>query len=183
MFPFEALKNAIRLVDNLPVATPIKMPNQEILYDYGYRLGFVKDGKTYVNNHLAFKLHYHEYMPGKYRVVGFEVQPSSRDYAKGKPTADGKECPATSEVRNVKGITSFQPQLITDDAKGILWTYSVDWSPSDIPWASRWDVYLAMKDVQIHWFSIINSIVVVMQDVHLICLMRSRPACAASDCG
>ncbi len=28
-------------------------------------------------------------------------------------------------------------------------------------WASRWDVYLEMADTQIHWFSIINSVVVV----------------------
>lgn len=28
-------------------------------------------------------------------------------------------------------------------------------------WASRWDTYLRMSDVQIHWFSIINSLVVV----------------------
>lgn len=28
-------------------------------------------------------------------------------------------------------------------------------------WASRWDTYLTMSDVQIHWFSIVNSVVVV----------------------
>ena len=28
-------------------------------------------------------------------------------------------------------------------------------------WASRWDIYLNMSDVQIHWFSIVNSVVVV----------------------
>lgn len=32
---------------------------------------------------------------------------------------------------------------------------------SDVKWASRWDTYLTMSDVQIHWFSIINSVVVV----------------------
>ena len=37
----------------------------------------------------------------------------------------------------------------------------VRWEVSDIRWASRWDTYLEMGDVQIHWFSIINSIVVV----------------------
>ena len=37
----------------------------------------------------------------------------------------------------------------------------VKWEESDIRWASRWDTYLEMGDVQIHWFSIINSIVVV----------------------
>lgn len=32
---------------------------------------------------------------------------------------------------------------------------------SEIKWASRWDTYLTMSDVQIHWFSIVNSVVVV----------------------
>ena len=39
--------------------------------------------------------------------------------------------------------------------------FSVKWEKSDIRWASRWDTYLEMGDVQIHWFSIVNSIVVV----------------------
>ena len=40
-------------------------------------------------------------------------------------------------------------------------TYEVEWHRSDVKWASRWDVYLEMSDTQIHWFSIINSVVVV----------------------
>ena len=35
------------------------------------------------------------------------------------------------------------------------------WEESTIQWTSRWDTYLDMSDVQIHWFSIINSVVVV----------------------
>ena len=37
----------------------------------------------------------------------------------------------------------------------------MSWEYSDVKWASRWDVYLEMADTQIHWFSIINSVVVV----------------------
>jgi transmembrane 9 superfamily protein 2/4 len=33
---------------------------------------------------------------------------------------------------------------------------------SDIRWASRWDTYLVMTDDQIHWFSIINSLMIVL---------------------
>ena len=33
---------------------------------------------------------------------------------------------------------------------------------SDIRWASRWDTYLLMMDDQIHWFSIINSLMIVL---------------------
>jgi len=42
-----------------------------------------------------------------------------------------------------------------------MFTYGVEWHSSQVRWASRWDPYLAMSDVQIHWFSIINSVVVV----------------------
>jgi len=42
-----------------------------------------------------------------------------------------------------------------------MFTYEVEWHSSQVRWASRWDTYLAMSDVQIHWFSIINSVVVV----------------------
>lgn len=34
--------------------------------------------------------------------------------------------------------------------------------PSMIRWASRWDTYLLMTDDQIHWFSIINSLMIVL---------------------
>ena len=33
---------------------------------------------------------------------------------------------------------------------------------STIRWASRWDTYLVMVDDQIHWFSIINSLMIVL---------------------
>lgn len=33
---------------------------------------------------------------------------------------------------------------------------------SNIKWASRWDTYLLMNDDQIHWFSIINSLMIVL---------------------
>lgn len=33
---------------------------------------------------------------------------------------------------------------------------------SEIRWASRWDTYLRMTDDQIHWFSIVNSVMIVL---------------------
>jgi transmembrane 9 superfamily protein 2/4 len=42
----------------------------------------------------------------------------------------------------------------------LLFTLSLE-QESQIKWASRWDTYLTMSDVQIHWFSIVNSVVVV----------------------
>lgn len=69
------------LIDNLPCATKYTMLDnpQEIQYEHGYRLGFVKaDGKVYIHNHLSFQLKYHYDGTTKtYRVVGFEIEPKS----------------------------------------------------------------------------------------------------------
>ena len=44
----------------------------------------------------------------------------------------------------------------------VLWSYDVRWEYSDVKWASRWDVYLYATDEQIHWFSIVNSFMIVL---------------------
>lgn len=57
---------------------------------------------------------------------------------------------------------SPRPQIVSETTNTqLFFTYSVEWKRSDVSWASRWDIYLGMHDVQIHWFSIINSLVVV----------------------
>merc|ERR1719461_311475 len=44
----------------------------------------------------------------------------------------------------------------------IVYTYDVVWSESSIRWASRWDNYLKMTGGQIHWFSILNSLMIML---------------------
>ncbi|CAO3607049.1 unnamed protein product [Mucor hiemalis] len=44
----------------------------------------------------------------------------------------------------------------------VIYTYSVKWIPSDKAWATRWDGYLHVLDPSIHWFSLINSIIIVL---------------------
>ncbi|KAE8656638.1 Endomembrane protein 70 protein family [Hibiscus syriacus] len=39
---------------------------------------------------------------------------------------------------------------------------SAIYEESGVKWASRWDAYLLMNDDQIHWFSIVNSLMVVL---------------------
>lgn len=61
-------------------------------------------------------------------------------------------------------IANKKPKLQEINADGentLHMTYEIEWQQSSIPWASRWDSYLKMTDVKIHWFSIINSLVVV----------------------
>ena len=44
----------------------------------------------------------------------------------------------------------------------IVYTYDVYWDTSDITWSSRWDAYLRMPGGKVHWFSILNSLMVVV---------------------
>ena len=43
-----------------------------------------------------------------------------------------------------------------------MFTYSVDWEYHNVKWSSRWDIYLQMTDTQIHWFSIVNSLLILI---------------------
>ncbi|XP_063376342.1 transmembrane 9 superfamily member 4 [Cydia fagiglandana] len=139
------------LVDNLPVATKVlNRDTSERNIEQGYRLGFMSKGKAYINNHLKLLLKYHKHSQDSYRVVGFEVETVSVDKDEYTFLDDSCQYP-----------TDPKPQLVNEDTGTKLYfTYSVEWGESDISWASRWDIYLGMKDVQIHWFSIVNSIVV-----------------------
>merc|ERR1712216_364624 len=60
-------------------------------------------------------------------------------------------------------ITTQSPPLKIEDADTeVIWTYDIKWEYSEIRWASRWDLYLKMTDSNIHWFSIMNSIMIVL---------------------
>ncbi|KAG6466735.1 hypothetical protein ZIOFF_075437 [Zingiber officinale] len=43
----------------------------------------------------------------------------------------------------------------------IAFTYEVTFIESDIKWPSRWDAYLKMEGAKVHWFSILNSQMVI----------------------
>jgi transmembrane 9 superfamily member 2/4 len=51
----------------------------------------------------------------------------------------------------------------------------VYWKESEIEWASRWDAYLSMPNGSVHWFSILNSllVVLVMSVIVAVILMRT----------
>ncbi|MFH4974085.1 hypothetical protein AB6A40_000794 [Gnathostoma spinigerum] len=146
------------LIDNLPVVTRFTLPQSgEVVLERGYRLGWEEKGHFYVNNHLDITLKYHEHSPGLYRVVGFEVQPHS--ISSDRITL-GKDSECSIKVMDHDDPSGHKEILPSENE--VYWTYSVQWEKSDIPWASRWDAYLQMKDVQIHWFSIVNSVIIII---------------------
>lgn len=156
------------IADNLPVATRLevfsgaeeddKKKPKEYQFEHGYRLGYTNNQKFYLHNHLSFLLYYHKEEVDvdekpTFRVVRFEVLPQSIKLEDLK-TDDKGGCSMPEPP--------FPAQEIDPTKENkVLFSYSVHWEESDIKWASRWDTYLTMSDVQIHWFSIINSVVVV----------------------
>ncbi|XP_034942425.1 transmembrane 9 superfamily member 4 [Chelonus insularis] len=138
------------LIDNLPAATKKTHKDDTTIVYYGYRLGGFKDGQYFINNLLTLKLSYHKHGENQFRVIGFEVDARSVNYK--EVEFDGNKCQAPNDA---------SPQYVSPTGTNLLFLYSVEWKQSDISWASRWDVYLGINDVEIHWFSIINSLVVV----------------------
>lgn len=140
------------LADNLPSATKIMLGNDEFQLERGFKIGVYTQNTAYIFNHLKIMLMYNvNEDDGKYRIVGFQVVPKSID---GNHLAvKGDKCQFEADAPR---------QEISDQSTSVKFSYEVVWEKSDIVWASRWDTYLKVGDAQIHWFSIVNSIVVVL---------------------
>ncbi|KAK6064299.1 endomembrane protein 70 [Seiridium cupressi] len=145
------------LVDGLPAGQHIVDEiTQTTFYSPGFLLGSLdttgQGGQPVFNNHYDIVVQYHEVgnNPNQLRVVGVIVQPWSRDYAAGNA-----EC---SDDPN-----KFRPLVLAEDGETkVQFTYSVYWTKSQTAWATRWDKYLHVFDPKIHWFSLVNSAVVVV---------------------
>ena len=53
------------------------------------------------------------------------------------------------------------PQAV-EVGEEIVFTYDVTFEESPIRWASRWDTYLQMEGVEIQWFSVVNSAMILI---------------------
>ena len=168
------------IMDNLPAATRMisELPDGKVvtMYDRGYRLGFMgakeflgtKAGVQYLNNHLRFIIKYDkdDAFEGA-RIVGFEVEAFSvRHTYKG---TWGKDAQLTSVP-----LSPDLPPQRADEPGEYIFTYDVTWEASDIRWASRWDLYLYMGDDQIHWFSILNSLAIVLLLSGIVAMIMMR---------
>ncbi|CAI9094622.1 OLC1v1030388C1 [Oldenlandia corymbosa var. corymbosa] len=158
------------ILDNLPLVVPIQRLDQEArpLYQLGYFVGLKaqyagsKDEKAFINNHLSFIVKYHkDEETDSARIVGFEVKPFSV-----KHSYDGKWSTntrlATCDPHAKRTVSNSNSPQVVEAKQEIIFTYDVDFQESDVKWASRWDTYLLMSDDQIHWFSIVNSLMIVL---------------------
>lgn len=116
--------------------------------------------KTLVNNHLHFEVLFNEpdvhtdNNEETYRIVGFHVKAYSVKY-----DHVSSECDLGKDFN----LDAHEMQGLDDDE--LSYTYSVSWIPEpNVAWATRWDEYFkgTPTDNRIHWFSILNSTIVVI---------------------
>lgn len=158
------------ILDNLPLVVPIRRLDQESppLYQLGYHVGLKaqyagnKEEKYFIHNHLIFTVKFHkDLQTDSARIVGFEVKPFSIKHEYDGEW-NGKNRLLTCDPHTKRTvINSNSPQEVEVNQE-ILFTYDVEFQESDVKWASRWDTYLLMSDDQIHWFSIVNSLMIVL---------------------
>ncbi|KAL3498271.1 hypothetical protein ACH5RR_041003 [Cinchona calisaya] len=158
------------ILDNLPLVVPIQRLEQGAppVYQLGYFLGLkglyagIKEEKAFINNHLSFTVKYHkDVQTDSARIVGFEVMPFSVKHEyEGKWGTSTRL--TTCDPHAKKTVSSSNAPQEVEDKQEIIFTYDVDFQESDVKWASRWDTYLLMSDDQIHWFSIVNSLMIVL---------------------
>lgn len=169
------------ILDNLPAIRYMKKDGYSLRWT-GYPVGIKVQDLYYVFNHLKFTVLVHKYeetnvarvmgtgdaaevmptvdrtsdVPG-YMVVGFEVVP----------------CIVLHNLDAVKKLKIYEqyPSAINCDqttdkmaikeGQPLVFTYEVSFVESDIKWPSRWDAYLKMEGAKVHWFSILNSLMVI----------------------
>ncbi|XP_019058257.1 PREDICTED: transmembrane 9 superfamily member 11-like [Tarenaya hassleriana] len=170
------------ILDNLPAIRHTKSDGFVLRWT-GYPLGIKIQDAYYLFNHLKFKVLVHKYEdpnvarvmgtgdaaqmipttgkkgsdePG-YMVVGFEVIPCSFAHNAGTTKKLKMYGRYTSPIK----CDSTHVSMSIKEGQSIIFTYEVSFELSDIKWPSRWDAYLKMGGAKVHWFSILNSLMVV----------------------
>lgn len=96
---------------------------------------------------------------------------NSIEHDKNYDAKDPNDAPQTCRNRMSAGKVLIDPK---QDSQTVIFTYSVEWIQSETEWADRWQVYLLMVDNQIHWFSIINSLMIVLFLTGMVAMIMIR---------
>jgi transmembrane 9 superfamily protein 2/4 len=147
------------LVDGLPAGQQYETDDNVVFYRKGFPLGEEAQNQdpetlkpvTNLNNHYDIVVDYHPVGDGKFRVVGVLVVATSRKDSKNN---DDKSAFCGDPTK----------PLVLDEASDnkVTYTYSVYWVPSKVAWAVRWDMYMHVEEPKIHWFSLVNSTIIVV---------------------
>ncbi|CAI9111741.1 OLC1v1012042C1 [Oldenlandia corymbosa var. corymbosa] len=184
-------------LDNLPA---IRYMNKDgyLLRWTGYPIGTKLGSDYYLFNHLKFKVLVHKYIGNdnmvvgvigtgdgaelitpednkddlpSYMVVGFEVVPCNVQHNSKllKDLGTYSRYPAPIKCQQDK------VSLAAKEGEPVTFSYEVSFVESEIRWPSRWDAYLKMEGSKVHWFSILNSLMVItfLAGVVFVILLRT----------
>ncbi|KAI4318900.1 hypothetical protein MLD38_032555 [Melastoma candidum] len=170
------------ILDNLPALRYAKQKDVNIQWT-GFPIGFTPPGSNddYIINHLKFRVSVHEYEGSGVEIIGtgddgmgviseadkkkasgfeivqFEVVPCSIKY----DPEQMKKHQMYDVIDPVVCPTEIEKSQIISEQQSVSFTYEVEFVKSDIRWPSRWDAYLRMEGARVHWFSILNSLMVI----------------------
>eukprot|EP00392_Amoebophrya_sp_AT5.2_P004052 g4057.t1 len=141
------------ILDNLPGTTKYSRKNaakDDFTYMVGFPVGLEQRGRYFLHNHAKIIIQYHS-SPQEFtgfRIVGFEVEPHSL-------VNQGTECS--------EGSSGGEGGVFDLDAnEQVVFTYDVNWQFSEDTWSGRWERYMKGAKGKIHWFSILNSLMIVL---------------------
>lgn len=160
-------------LDGLPGATVFHSgKNNQKHYAAGFPLGFVEKDIAYLYNHVTIVIQTHGEENGKSTIVGFEVYPKSISTDKCPGTINNYEnfaLPVSGRSSTTKEVKSKK--------YSIPFTYSVSWREDPlIDYESRWDLFYlnASAHSQVHWFSLLNSLVLVTFVTLVVAIVLAR---------
>ncbi|RUS13977.1 Endomembrane protein 70-domain-containing protein, partial [Endogone sp. FLAS-F59071] len=140
------------IIDGLPAARHrTDERTQQPIITIGFELGFYIESEQLFQlfNHHDIVINYHTQDNINFRVVSVTVYPSSKEI--------------TFDTEGNPNCQTNTPLYLSDKENNtVTYTYQVLWKPSSTVWATRWDNYLHVYDPNIHWFSLVNSVVIVL---------------------
>lgn len=149
-------------LDSLPIIVRSKSYNYALR---GFPIGFIdeSDDSYYLYNHLRFVVYYNaddasdgsnsRSSSSTIQITGFDVVPVSIKHTV-------QECTGQSQMLTNKKET-FLKIGKEESTDNIVYSYEVQWIPSAVKWADRWDIYLMeAPDNEIHYFAIVNSLMI-----------------------
>jgi len=163
-------------VDDLPAVTRFEMDGVEYSM-MGIPLGYERDNEFFLYNHISFTVYVHKAeasvedlsiaeVTELYRVVGFDALPSSMGLpaAALEPAADAQEW-FKNHCRNSTDHEEYKLDFEAPSGQVLILSYDVQFKPSNLQWATRWDALLANTTPQgtgrSRWY-LINSIAIML---------------------
>jgi transmembrane 9 superfamily protein 2/4 len=147
-------------LDKLPAAHNYNISDHSAIHYYaGIPIGqhnvYVEQIDYIIYNHYTFRVSVYK-NNGVYAIVGFSAAALSVQHE----DKDKLNCHDEDEVRYNRSVQ--QLLKLTGESFTVHYTYDVEFVYTNIPFSSRWDHYMHLQNDDIHWFSLINSGIIIL---------------------